>query len=842
MAYHHYVLVLLHALLCAGRIIDYRTTKMAAAAVVGLPRGHWASYDDETHLGSASAAGRVDDTSVLDPVGFSIPFYGLPAAPLFIDSNGFISPVPYSMCDQFCPPTATTGYQYSSVGGVESGGNWPLIGLYVADLDPTNSLDANIYKRIVENKYGDGQSVAIVEYREVRQYSTASDKGTALTCQAELFANGTIILRYKSVVRRFVAGNATVGLVFAPQQRIAVPTPTVVNDTLDIAAYRFDPVNDTCDSPHATCSSCVASAGCQWCASQSACINATLIGLYCDAADVQRNVSLCNATPSTNADDAVQYFYSQTVLPSDNVDQTLSKPPPRIHLRLSAANQFPFRITLPFNYSFFDFPMIGTESASTDVVTLHTAGSISVFGNDDYCSVRQVLCTDHAIAPLLTNDMEAMGDSTWLTVTDLPERAARTAMCGRELANVGGRCAAAVLIELRGLHPRSTSNMPSVMYSVAVLLEASGRTVVALTQLNLTQGNASLRIPGDETAGNPLLAMYPTPVLGLMRSGVADTSSAVLPLSNLRGDVVALFTPIRGCRNCRGRGTCDPTTFTCRCGNTTMGADCGACVPGFYGAACTRCPKCLNGGRCDDGATGTGKCRCEDPWSGATCDVLCTASDPRPLNCPSCHTTGGTCLCGRCSCNVEMGWSGAECSSWADPCAKLSFDGCQTCIVSRVPRCVFCGVDEFRCAADASQNGVPAMNSSSRCRYVELDVTSFAKCPRFRYSNDGDAGGPSLFVMLAIFLAVAFLICIGVFVMWCCRPLTPNPMVVTAVAGIPNARRPRRERELVQVSPCGKITGPVQAVPLRQIALADLYPLQQQRMALSRRGGRREDE
>jgi hypothetical protein len=65
---------------------------------------------------------------------------------------------------------------------------------------------------------------------------------------------------------------------------------------------------------------------------------------------------------------------------------------------------------------------------------------------------------------------------------------------------------------------------------------------------------------------------------------------------------------------------------------------------------------------------------------------------------------------------------------------------------------------------------------------------------------------------------------IGVVVVCCCRRIPLNPYLTSAIVGVPNFRRLRREREVMQIRLMDPDReGLVQALPLRQISLAELY-------------------
>ncbi len=168
------------------------------------------------------------------------------------------------------------------------------------------------------------------------------------------------------------------------------------------------------------------------------------------------------------------------------------------------------------------------------------------------------------------------------------------------------------------------------------------------------------------------------------------------------------------CPSCSGHGTCDGSGTTggdgtCICDTTAdtafAGADCDACVPGFFGPGCQECTvACGENGRCADGKDGGGDtCLCDAGWAGPRCDVCnttvawspnSTVGDMRCLLGPGGNSggssSGGTgpvreiSVCGghgtlqrSGACTCEVGWSGAGCTievceegRWGDQCSE----------------------------------------------------------------------------------------------------------------------------------------------------------------------------
>jgi hypothetical protein len=779
------------------------------------PVGHWAKYDDEAHLGTVSSASEFDDTLLLDSLGISVPFFGLEPRPLFVDSNGFLSFLPYAMCSSFCQDTATGFYAY--VQQSSQGGDWPIIGPYIGDLDPTNDREATIYKRVDESN---GSTIALVEYRSVKQYTdpSAESETAGATFQVQVWSNGTIIFRYKSVIDHFLNEIApNVAIVLTDGQRLQLPTPKMGAQRPDILAFRLDPERDTC-AQFEGCASCIAS-NCSWCNTTSTCRHSLVARSYCPPADLIASGDSCETQPVRGAD--VQQFYSQTLVPSTpefDILQNIPSTVPRVSALLTKA-QFPFEITLPFSFRFFDFPIDGAGIRVVNRVYLHSTGALTTEAASGDCSVADGSCGRYAMLPFVSTLFEVVGDHAAVATATLDKRSIGDPFCTVELTDAG-QCARGVVIELENIRPTFD---PAVVQPIGafaqLLISSDGRLAMRVALLGAADAYRAVFF----NASTPI-RFHPSVMTGVARFSPSDFSSSLVPETYATVGATAVFTPITGCADCQGRGECDIGTMQCRCDNATTGVGCNECRPEHFGANCARCPECNNGGSCDWGKNATGRCVCSDPWSGSACDVRCEDTDPRPLNCPKCSSIGGICLCGRCTCKKDFGWSGENCDVWNDPCSKFSLDGCAACVTAEFP-CVYCGASDYKCVSERSNSNIPKTNET-KCQVESLTRAGIDRCPLYKYPyGSRDATGPSLFVIVAVFLGLGFLICVGVFVLWCCRVLPPNPLIINAVTGIPAFRHPRREREMVHVAPCRHIPGLVQAIPMKQLSLNDLYTI-----------------
>lgn len=534
-------------------IIDYKIDAFTSNDSLPSPN-HWAYYPNFTGTNfTRSPSSNADDTSVLAAVAnFTMPFYDIPAAKFFVDSNGFLTLSPRSMCISWCDGLSGAGqyrFRAATATVAASGGDWPLIGLYVMDLNPEGSHDpgSGIFVHLFRNRYGAGVDSVFVEYRNVSQYRpTTTADATTLNGHIELLSNGTIFFRYQSVIATFVQkAPPTAGLVLRKRQRLAVAAPsrvTTASGTPDIVAYRFEPVADVCAASTA-CAAC--GSGCAWCDSTSTCMNATVTASVCPPRDVLTN---CRRDFSED-----QVFYTSRYLPAGSlVSSAIAWSP------LTTADSYPVMVPIPFDFPFFEFPTPPhVPSKSSRSLAVHNTGFISVLSQDAYCSQQLQICTNHTILPFSSAPfaIDAEADMA-VRVALLPDRNGSATICPSVLQNSSGTCPSAVVIEIASLATR-TLQFPqhtAINVTMRVLVDASGAIVIGLSRAE-TAG-------GDVPLGQPLTA-YPPAVTGVTRYSAIDPSSELAPEL-----VLGLFDihhrPVQGCFDCRGRGRCDNATYKCQ--------------------------------------------------------------------------------------------------------------------------------------------------------------------------------------------------------------------------------------------------------------------------------------
>lgn len=253
-----------------GSIYGYDVTYQLKAAT-----DDWAIYADDSSR-VRSWVSVYDDAAVFQPLEFCIPFFSIRSTRLFIGTNGFLSVMPVAMCETFCAASSIREGYYKFHTALENGGgDWPILGLYVHDMDPSNTVaNGAIFYWFTTR---DGTPAVVVEYRNVAQYTQSGHAvSSVLNAQMELLANGTIFFRYNSVIS-VPTGDyylPSVGLVLSKTQRVYATTPQVSTKTgnMSIVAMRFDPTIDTTCGPLTTCDACVAQSRCAWCASTATCL------------------------------------------------------------------------------------------------------------------------------------------------------------------------------------------------------------------------------------------------------------------------------------------------------------------------------------------------------------------------------------------------------------------------------------------------------------------------------------------------------------------------------------------------------------------------------------------
>ncbi|ESL05486.1 hypothetical protein TRSC58_06863 [Trypanosoma rangeli SC58] len=658
-----YILLLLYCLCAALRrgeaaVVRYEVETVRAEEVDVLPAGHWARYDEAAfERGRGSFVSGYNDAPYFEALNISSPFFSRDSVRWHVSSDGFLAPTPSPLCDFFCldsaPDTLYGYYQFGSAkyGG---GGDWPMIGLYVADLNPSAArLSPSVRVRGVAGADGgSGYERVTVEYRDVPVAVCAAATKTeaeseTLTAQVEVWANGTIVMRYR---RTPACGSASVGLVLSKLERAVM---TTMPRPGGIVAIRYEPVVDGCAAfVRPACTR--AAAACGWCVATGRCVARSLADSLCPRG------SFRTVSPSPSVSGA---FYAVFVEQGAGLVDLAA-----LHGRVRVV---PVGQSVPLEMGF-NFPFYTRDQAShtTSTTYLLPPGLISVFSPTQRCGPVWNVCPDgnytFAVMPFVTAGQ--WGPGTSVTYARLPERTVGGVLCERP------RCPPGLVVEVANTFSfASFARSPTYQ----VYLDASGA-------VEFRYGSPVVTRMGS----GPVLDFFafPPPFVGLFRYRVEDAASVTVPPSLLRNGTRIRFSPTRKVNDCGRNGAWDPTKARCVCDARFSGDACELCSAGHYGPGCLPCRRCVNGGVCDDGVNGTGACRCPEPFSGADCEVRCEG----PFDCGHCNRGGGYCECGVCRCDVVSGWSGAHCDVFDDPCWRHSFDGCEVCSRDTRNRCDFC--------------------------------------------------------------------------------------------------------------------------------------------------------
>ncbi|KAG5497087.1 hypothetical protein GH5_01616 [Leishmania sp. Ghana 2012 LV757] len=756
-------------------IVDYAVTPVLQSAKSNIPSTHWAQY--ETLCEAPTEARKIRLLDSLNRVFENItdtnahfPFYAWGATSWHVSGMGFLSPTPYGMCRGFCRRNiyaALQGnYAFSDNASVlyDGGGDWPMIGFYVAPFKTTAAASAS-GSFILAHDSSDGSTrLTTVEYCNVPLSAPGSSAGGTLTAQVLAYANGTIIMRYASLPKTGAQPEymPSTGLVYSKTLRKVVPTPTAANG---IVAYRFDPVFDTC-AKHDVASVCTADTkgDCVWCTSTAACSASTFVAQVCPRGQWAASESHMAPLPP-------QQFYSVTV---DFEGVAFDKFSSILPLRGLAE----FTVDLERGYAL--FKSHGSESI---VCTPGLSCMMDPISNN--CNPLMGTCPNGNYTVSILGLQSAFAWGAGATVATATIEVDSEQLCNGDAAGKG------VVVNATGLELRS-------------------RTVVApkfTVQLYFdTSGVVDLIVDADKVSrGTPLVA-YPPIRVGLVRYGVDDASSVMVPQGLLRSGLHVRFVPQTRCMDCGAHGRCDELERACRC------------LPGYYGPSCVACPVCWTGSRCDDGRAGSGACLC----NGGECEEACASASGGSVpseSCARCDAVGGRCNCGVCEC--QGGWSGPNCNvAPADGCRAYSFDGCEVC--GQHEGCVYCHDSTcFNPALSGTPGGytcsysTPAADTQACVTYGSRGL--FAP---ISYANDA-------LILSGVVSALVLLVLMTLYLVQCtcsnCRRRDLGALV--AVGGTPDLPKPYRERKVIQVAfTRERMQGrEVMGIPLRQVSLQRLF-------------------
>ncbi|XQJ29460.1 hypothetical protein NXY56_005512 [Leishmania guyanensis] len=764
----------------AASVVRYTVIPITQSGLSELPSTHWAQY--QTLCDAPGAARKIPLVDSLNRVFENVatanarfPFYAWGNSSWYVSSMGFLSPTPYGMCNGYCAARffADLGgtYAFSSDTSVlyGGGGDWPMIGLYAMPFETTAASASESFILTLDSS-ADGAAYTAVEYCSVPALNQAATAEARLTAQVVVYANGTIIMRYASLpdTRALPAYMPSTGLIYSKTLRTVVPTPTAANG---IAAYRFDPVLDAC-AGHGDAPACTADTGrgCVWCFSTSACCASTLVSEVCPRGQ-------WTAPASSTAAFTPQQFYDVTV----DFDTPFVAMADRSHTFALASGYFPLALANPQQ----NIPLFRTPSLER--VYCIPGASCPMQTNTHPCGLLGNTCVNgnYTFSILALESEFIFAKAGHWDARALPQRSH-----GEELCEEAAGCAEGVVGRLTGAaFSNHYSSMP--LFSVQLYADISGVVDVTIQCASCA--------PGD-----PMLA-HPPMRVGLVRHGVDDASSVMIPQGLLRSGLHVRFVPKSSCVDCGVNGWCDESSGTCHC------------QPGYYGKSCAACPACWAGSECDDGSTGSGTCLCK----GEACEAACAGTSGGSMasrSCAGCDAVGGRCNCGVCEC--QGGWGGADCNvAPADACRAYSFDGCEVC--GQHEGCVFCHDSTcFNPALSGTPGGytcsysTPAADTQACATYRSRGLRAHVNI-----NFDFIAVVGVAFAVVVPFLLLSLL----VFIRRSGRAV--NPMEAFAVTGSPELRSLRREREVVQVAfTRGRsLERELMGIPLRQVSLQRLF-------------------
>ncbi|KAH9601014.1 hypothetical protein LSM04_006616 [Trypanosoma melophagium] len=774
-------------------VLRYTVETVDAAAVEALPADHWAQFNEDVfRLGKGSFVSLFDDAPYFEAINITSPFFSRDAVEWYVSSDGFLAPTPLPMCGFFCREVALDtligNYRFGDdvYGG---GGDWPMIGLFVTDLNPS-AAQVSWSVRVLSVPGGEaGVDRVIVEYRDVPLARSQSANDT-LKAQVEVWENGTIVMRYQQTPS---GASASVGLVLSREERYVVDMVAHVGG---VAGVRYEPAMDECRRLVEE-AACVGNEGgnCGWCAATELCLATSLANSSCP------RVSFRTKSASLPL---VDYYKVVVEQDAELVDiHALSG-----HEQLNVSSQA-LKLEMGFNFPFYT---VNQASHVTNTTYLLSSGLISVFSASQACGPIWNMCPNgnysFTIMPFVTT--EQWGPRTSVTCALLPERVQGGVFCGNP------QCPLGLVLEVANMTAMA-SDIRSSTYQI--YLDASGA-------VEFRYGHPVVA----EIPTRPVVDFFafPSPFVGLFRHRVEDPATIAVPPSLVRTGTRIRFDPIGKCNDCGLNGVCNSSTNQCVCNSGFDGDFCEQCSVGHYGPRCLQCRSCENKGYCDDGVNGTGACVCPKPFSGMNCEVSCDG----PFDCTPCNLRGGYCECGVCRCDRASGWGGPHCDVVLDPCRRHSFDGCKVCSSDTANNCTFCfdsmcysallsgSVNEYTCS-----HAVPREDASLCVPAVQREMSQV----------DLD------YILLFVLLIGAFLCSVLLLVftrLGVRRHSLYDIHAAGASGGVPDHKPGRREREVVQAVFLQKDAlrdkrRHVLGVPLKQISLQRLY--ESQRDAQSKR-------
>lgn len=853
-------------------IYAYDVTMVAVTPTEASGEGaRWYEYvSNVCEGGRKSNASLHDNPLAFDPIEIQTPFFSMQRVSWYVSSNGFLSVTESPMCSGFCShsgsPSPTGSY---TVRSERDPSDWPTASLFATDLDPTRSISGSIcvspLTALPSSSDSDSDEpvwLQTVTYNGVALHANVeeSEENRTLDAQVSLFSNGTLIFRYRAIPTATFSSPERVStyasLRLSGDEFVSVPLPASVALP---AALRFEPVFDDCAlrgisslSGVATSlrDACVQLKTCSWCETTGRCFLKKRISSLCPSLQFTADSSVAQRHYSVAVGHGAAFVQE---LPADAV--VYDTPREEMPLTIPLGFTFPF-FTRALRFSSL-LPNSSAEAQSgrsTTTVTLDHTGTLSLLPGGQTCQHIYDYCWDgeyrFAILPFQTKATLPKSGAS-ITVFSLPNRTKGEALCSHAAG-----CPEAKVIQVRGLKPSlttiwgtTTAFREGQTYSFQVYLDASGVVdfvydrISSAPSLNscieLCPTHVTLSAPTTtavaEMDRTDFYVAQPEGIVGLVREGVSDPRSVLVPACFIQQGTQVHFTPVSACVDCSDHGVCDEASGQCVCDvGFDPASSCTECAEGFYGALCQPCPACMNGGVCDWGSAGSGSCRCPPRFWDTLCDKDCTLLNRRldtgddRFACPptrACSPNRGECVCGVCAC--FPGWTGETCDeALVDPCWAYSLDGCAVCVSKE--GCSYC--TSGLCVSTTWPN----YHSDSQCSGKLISSPNF--CSNVVVSNTGGYRGQGQ-ALLSICVSIAAAGIIGS-AAWIALLKSyfhvDDARVHVAAGGIPYFCRPTRPRRVAAFATVGPDQVGAQhdfvaGVPLKQISLKALYRRQQQR-------------
>ncbi|AAQ15628.1 Enriched in surface-labeled proteome protein 10 [Trypanosoma equiperdum] len=372
--------VLVLYILCAplaavGSIAKYSKTVVTKRRLRG-DDDTWTRYKP-TPPGAQRLFDSLDENTPLPKLPIKTPFFSYDSVEWYVSPYGFLTLTAVPMCNSFCREgldSPLTGSYRFARRNISEGGDWPLIGLFVADLDVTNLAgDAGVYYYTLDGE--ENPTKVIVEYRDIPVLNCHADGNELLTAQVEISTDGVIVARYEKVPRC----RGSVGIVLSKSQRDIVQFR---QREMGLVAVQYTPVPDTCgERNEGSCSET-----CTWCAATSSCMSAPLAGEIC---------------PRVSSNSSLNHNHYYTVTAKTESGSTQGGQSGGEPLDTTGSS---VKVPLRFEFPFFTK---GVGKHKINSVYILSSGVVSLLSNKQDCGPLKNVCSNgnysYAIMPFVTS-------------------------------------------------------------------------------------------------------------------------------------------------------------------------------------------------------------------------------------------------------------------------------------------------------------------------------------------------------------------------------------------------------------------------------------------------------